>query len=242
MEKRGQSHFYDNNFIVFGHRGVPNLLPENTMESFMKAIELNFTGIELDVVETKDQKLIIHHDLFMKTRDGSKNIRDIYHRELVKQKPRTPSLKQVLSSIGHKTNINIEIKHQKDREDSVVKETIRQLKKYSLIDNIVISSFNSRIIKKIKEEDDRFATALIIGKTSFWRDLLATKLWKNLKIDAIHINHKITSPKIIKKARRINLKVLCYTVNDKKTFVKIKKLGVDGIFTDNPEILHVSRD
>ena len=32
---------YDRKFIVFGHRGVPELCKENTLESFKKAIELD---------------------------------------------------------------------------------------------------------------------------------------------------------------------------------------------------------
>ena len=64
---------------------------------------------------------------------------------------------------------------------------------------------------------------------------------KNLRINAIHIKHKIINSKIIKRANKKKIKVLAYTVNDEMALKKIKKLGVDGIFTDSPDILIASR-
>ena len=54
---------YNQKFMVFGHRGVPEKYPENTIESFKKAIELKYDGIELDIVTTHDNVLVVHHDL-----------------------------------------------------------------------------------------------------------------------------------------------------------------------------------
>ena len=45
-----------------GHRGAAGLLPENTLPSFAKAVEIGVTTLELDVVMTKDSVLVIHHD------------------------------------------------------------------------------------------------------------------------------------------------------------------------------------
>lgn len=45
-----------------GHRGARGLLPENTLPSFQRALELGVTTLELDVGMTKDGVLVIHHD------------------------------------------------------------------------------------------------------------------------------------------------------------------------------------
>ncbi len=50
---------------VQGHRGCRGLLPENTVEAFEKAIDLGVTTLELDVVISKDQKVVVSHDPFM---------------------------------------------------------------------------------------------------------------------------------------------------------------------------------
>ena len=49
---------------VQGHRGCRGLYPENTLPAFKKAINLGVTTLELDVVITKDEKVIVSHDPF----------------------------------------------------------------------------------------------------------------------------------------------------------------------------------
>jgi glycerophosphoryl diester phosphodiesterase len=52
--------------LFFGHRGCRGLLPENSIQSFQKAIELGVDGIELDVVVNKERQLVISHEPYFK--------------------------------------------------------------------------------------------------------------------------------------------------------------------------------
>jgi glycerophosphoryl diester phosphodiesterase len=45
-----------------GHRGARGLLPENTLPSFQRAIELGVTTLETDIAITSDGVLAIYHD------------------------------------------------------------------------------------------------------------------------------------------------------------------------------------
>jgi glycerophosphoryl diester phosphodiesterase len=45
-----------------GHRGARGLLPENTLPSFARALELGVDTLELDVGVTRDGVVVIHHD------------------------------------------------------------------------------------------------------------------------------------------------------------------------------------
>lgn len=47
-----------------GHRGCRGLLPENTIVAMQKAIDLGVTTLEMDVVITKDQQVILSHEPF----------------------------------------------------------------------------------------------------------------------------------------------------------------------------------
>ncbi|MEL7141177.1 MAG: glycerophosphodiester phosphodiesterase [Cyanobacteria bacterium J06643_4] len=49
--------------VILGHRGVPEEHQENTMAGFKRAIELGLDGVELDVFLSKDNKLVVFHDL-----------------------------------------------------------------------------------------------------------------------------------------------------------------------------------
>lgn len=48
-----------------GHRGCRGLYPENTLPAFIHSIELGVTTLEMDVVITKDNKVILSHEPFM---------------------------------------------------------------------------------------------------------------------------------------------------------------------------------
>ena len=51
-------------FDYQGHRGCRGLMPENTIPAFLKAIDLHVTTLEMDVVITKDQQVIVSHEPF----------------------------------------------------------------------------------------------------------------------------------------------------------------------------------
>lgn len=50
------------NFSIEGHRGTRGWVPENTIPSFLKAIELGADTLELDVVISRDNKIVVSHD------------------------------------------------------------------------------------------------------------------------------------------------------------------------------------
>ncbi len=53
-------------FQLHAHRGCPSLVPENTLAGFKKAIACGARILELDVVVSKDGKLIVSHDPYMR--------------------------------------------------------------------------------------------------------------------------------------------------------------------------------
>lgn len=49
-------------FDLQGHRGARGLMPENTIPAFQKAVDLGVDTIELDVVVTEDERIIVSHE------------------------------------------------------------------------------------------------------------------------------------------------------------------------------------
>ncbi|MEP6902861.1 MAG: glycerophosphodiester phosphodiesterase family protein [Actinomycetota bacterium] len=47
---------------IEGHRGARGWMPENTIPSFIKAIELGADTLELDVVISRDNQIVVSHD------------------------------------------------------------------------------------------------------------------------------------------------------------------------------------
>ena len=57
--------------LCIGHRGAKGHLPENTLPSFRRAIELGCDMIELDVHLVEDQLVVIHDNKVDRTTNGS---------------------------------------------------------------------------------------------------------------------------------------------------------------------------
>jgi glycerophosphoryl diester phosphodiesterase len=51
-------------FDLEGHRGCRGLMPENTIAAMLKAIDLHVNTLEMDVVITADQKVVVSHEPF----------------------------------------------------------------------------------------------------------------------------------------------------------------------------------
>ena len=56
--------FAQSTFDIEGHRGCRGLYPENTIVAFIEAVKLGVNTLEMDVVVTKDGKLVVSHDPF----------------------------------------------------------------------------------------------------------------------------------------------------------------------------------
>lgn len=52
-------------FDLQGHRGARGLSPENTLQAFKKALDLKVNTIELDVVISKDNKVVVSHEPYL---------------------------------------------------------------------------------------------------------------------------------------------------------------------------------
>lgn len=53
-----------NNIDIQGHRGCRGLMPENTIPAMIRALELGVTTLEMDVVITGDNKVVLSHEPF----------------------------------------------------------------------------------------------------------------------------------------------------------------------------------
>ena len=53
------------NFDWQGHRGCRGIMPENTLEAFVEALNYPVTTLELDVVISKDKQVVVSHEPWM---------------------------------------------------------------------------------------------------------------------------------------------------------------------------------
>ena len=133
---------------LIAHRGLYNdIIKENTLEAYLKAIRQGYDGIELDIRLTKDNQIVCIHDkLINRTSNGKGNINNYTYKELLKYnsgskkiKSKIPLLKTVINKINNKSII-IEIKEKID-----IKEIEKIIEKNPTND-YYICSFNKKFV------------------------------------------------------------------------------------------------
>ena len=55
---------------IIGHRGIPTLAPENTLESFRLAFDQGADIVEMDVRLSRDNQVVVIHDRDLKRTTG----------------------------------------------------------------------------------------------------------------------------------------------------------------------------
>ncbi len=150
---------------LIAHRGNDNhSFRENTINALISCLDRPYiNGVELDVRITKNQEIIIYHNMFLL--DKSNNICKISDKnldEILEVKPYTSTLESFLSVIKTNKIIIIEIKEEGVINDKLINNLFKILKKYNYL-NLYLCSFNYNLMKKIKLKYSNYKCGLIIG-------------------------------------------------------------------------------
>ncbi len=225
-------------FIKIGHRGAKGYIAENTIESFKRAIEIGVDAIEIDVQLCKTGELIVFHDNRVdRLSNGSGMVCELdfdYLSSLdVGNGSIIPTLEETLDFIDNRLLINIELKGM-----GTSKAT------YDIVDfyirnrnwdkgNFLISSFNHIELKAYKKLDSEMKIGVLLSCIPTDYALIAEKMGAY----SINLSIEFISQEFIDDAHKRGLLVLVYTVNSTDDILRLKSMGVDGIFSDFPDLL-----
>jgi glycerophosphoryl diester phosphodiesterase len=215
-----------------GHRGARAYEPENTLLSFRKALEIGVNAVEFDVRKTKDNQLVVIHDANVKrTTNGEGLVSELSLEEIknlsTKKGEKIPTLKEALNFLDNKVKIVIELK-----EVGLEEKVLSAIREKRLQKNIIIVSFIEEALRKIRDLDKQIETGLIYVKH---KNPLRVAL--ELKANYLLPLYRFTHTRNIEKAHENDLKVIVWTVNKPEEVAEYKRKGVDGIASDNPDIL-----
>ncbi len=215
-----------------GHRGARSYEPENTIQSFRKAIELGIDAAELDVRKTKDGQIVVIHDADVKrTTNGEGLVANLTLKEVraltTEKGGKIPTLEDVLSFVDGKVRIFVELK-----EANIEEQVLSIVRKHKLEKNIVVVSFLEEALKRIRELDDAIETGLIYA-----RHKNPVKAALELKAQWLLAFYRFTHTANVEKAHESGLRVLVWTVNSPEEVDEMAKKGADAIASDKPDIL-----
>lgn len=231
-------------FYNVAHRGFSSAAPENTIAAFEQGIEAGANMLEMDVMMTGDNHVIVFHDYHLgRTTNGSgvvkklnlNNIKSLDAGVWFSQQFRgehVPLLDEVLELSKGRVRLNVEMKHR--RHNGVyplVERCIKIVERHRMDEEVIFSSFNLEALRYFhyKAPHLRFAPL-------YRHNLNPTPRSFPLQYGAqgVILNHLFLNRTTVQQFHDLGIKVFVYTVNGFRRIEKMIKMGVDGVISDNP--------
>ncbi|MGB5705711.1 MAG: glycerophosphodiester phosphodiesterase [Arenicellales bacterium] len=228
------------NITIAAHRGASGTAPENTLAAVNQAIEDRADWIEIDVQETADGEVVVIHDsdfmklagIDLKVWDGAfEEIRNIDVGSWFDPRfddQRVPTLAEVLKASRGKARVLIELKYY-GHAQQLEQRVIDIVEATEMTPNVAIMSLEYSGILKIRALRPDWTVGLLsataIGDlTQFDTDFLAA-------------SKGMVTPNFVRGAHDAGKEVFVWTINDPISLFRMLVYGVDGVITDEPEMI-----
>lgn len=226
--------------IYFSHRGANTQRVQNTVPAFALAHQQGARHFELDVHLLKDGNLAVHHDYSLKDTAGidvplkalsTADLKKYPLKNHFTQDPAyIPLLQDILPVILPDLQLlNIELKNDENIYPGLEKALLSALPQ-ELLPKILFSSFDLSCLQRLRALSPRARIGQLTRNFKVEEAL-------SLQAESVHINHIRFTPQMAQLCHKHQLKIYCYTVNDKTLCKQLETAGVDGVFTDDITLL-----
>ena len=235
--------------LLIGHRGVRGLLPENGLPAFRMALEHGLDGLETDVQRTRDGVLVLYHD----ARCDGVPVVEWSHRNLRERVADLTTLDELYALVREHPGVllNVELKTTLVDEPSLIGlartaprsvelalTVARSLLASGLSNRTIVSSFDPLALAALRLRAPGLRTAYLWSDEASTPRLMRTP-WPAgwLHVDALHPRWSSVTAELVAYARRRELALNVWTVNDAAEVRRLLALGVTGIMADDPAAL-----
>jgi glycerophosphoryl diester phosphodiesterase len=147
-----------------------------------------------------------------------------------------PTLGEALSfTLEHGWSVNLEIKELSGNSDpeQVVKKILALVEDFDMVDSVLISSYNQAYLAQVRKAHPHVATGVLVSKPHPHPETLL----RQLGAQAYHPRLSAFRPTDIALLHLQGCRIHIWNVNDRQTMQRLVRAGVDGIFTDFPQLL-----
>jgi glycerophosphoryl diester phosphodiesterase len=234
--------------LVIAHRGASGHAPENTLAAFKRALALGATFIETDLQLSRDSRFVaIHDDTVNRTTNGQGKVHDLSLAELRRLDAgswfgseftgeRIPTLDEILEFAGkHDVVFYLELKPSGSwgGEHALV----GALRSSGQIARTIVISYDAGILGALRKIEPTLMTGLLFDGQ------IELPLQRAVEVGArqLAVRSDLVTPALLAEARKRDLQVVCWTVNQPAHMRLLIEAGVDGIMSDYPDRLVAAR-
>jgi len=226
--------------VIFAHRGASAHAPENTLAAFLLAYEKKADAIELDVKLSADGVPVVIHDPTVdRTTNGTGRVADLRLPALKEldagEGQQIPTLDEVFAAVGGKMLINVELTNYKTRNDALVEKVAEVVERHALAEKIIFSSFLPKNLRRAAEILPQTPRGLL-ALPNIWGWFARRITFQSGDFQALHPHLRDASQREIEQVHAQGKRVHVWTVNEPEDMRRLAEWGVDGIFTDDPEL------
>lgn len=121
--------------------------------------------------------------------------------------------------------------------EEFVKLLMEVISKKRVTDRVIIQSFDYRTLRIVHQQYPQIKTAALVE--DFDKKSVQDLVKELGFVPTIYSPHySLVNESLLSDCRALQMKVIPWTVNDKTIFDKLKGMGVDGIITDYPNLIH----
>ncbi|MGB4057023.1 MAG: glycerophosphodiester phosphodiesterase family protein [Alphaproteobacteria bacterium] len=234
---------------IIGHRGAAAYAPENTLEGIHTAADMGVEWVELDVKLTKDFVPILFHDdtLERTTNGGDRPVAQCTYDDIKQLEAgswfgesfagiKIPTLEEALDVLIERgLGLNMEIKPCPGREKETAEVALDILSQFwDDHDRLLISSFSHVSMETALDMANDWSRGFLLPEEwpENWRDLA-----DYLDISVFNVNGNTVTREDISALLEREKPILAYTINDPDRANLLQSWGVDGFFSDEPDVI-----
>ena len=225
--------------IAFAHRGGHVVAPENTMASFEHAVSIGYRYLETDAHVTVDGALVSFHDPDLNrtcgidARIGEMTAAEVSEARVDGEHP-IPLMADLFEEFPA-VHFNIDAK-----SDASVEPLCDLVRSFDAVDRVCLASFE---LKRLKRMRSLLGSGLITNMSPVE---IGSLLWTGRVLGTTHRNAQVppsagrlsvVNRRFIANARRRDIDVHVWTINDRTEIERLLDLGVDGLMTDETTLL-----
>lgn len=239
--------------VVLGHRGSPRCAPENTLESFLLALQQGSHGVELDVHLSRDGVPVVCHDPVVYTTDGTRlPVKSLAWSELSSievvsgDRPvKLCSLEELLDALPPTALLDVELKDlptgDPNLAESPIGEVVASLLATKRSEGVLVTSFYLPHLHKARRAEPDLPRGLLLfpamSPSSAFEMARSAGVSVLLPHDSGLPLGKEALQTAVEEVSRAGFATVVWTVDDAKRAIALQDAGVRGVISDLPDVV-----